>query len=62
MASMAAWTICSTSSLDIPQLLEEEYRRECAAHAGTRRLALRLGLVAAALLVISILVTWRLFT
>ena len=42
--------------------LEEEYRRERAAHGRTRRLTLRLGLVAAALLVISVLVTWRLFT
>ena len=45
--------------------LEEAYRRECAAHERTRRVALRLGLVVAALLgllVISVLVTWRLLT
>ena len=44
--------------------LEEAYRKECAMHGGTRRLALRLGLVAAALVVllaVTILVTWRLF-
>ena len=45
--------------------LEEAYRREHAMHGRTRRVALRLGLVAVTLfvlLVISVLVTWRLFT
>ena len=42
--------------------LEEAYREEQAAHGRARRLAIRLGLVAAALLVICGLVTWlRLF-
>ena len=44
--------------------LEEAYRKECPMHGRTRRLALRLGLVAAALVVllaVTILVTWRLF-
>ena len=36
--------------------LEEEHRRELTAHGKTRGLAVRLGLVAAALLVISVLV------
>lgn len=43
----------------------EAYRKERAAHERTKRLAVRLGLVAAALfvmLVISILVTWLLLT
>ena len=41
--------------------IEEVYRRERAAHGRTRRLAFRLGLVAAALLVLlvgSVLVSW----
>ena len=41
--------------------MEEEYRKERAAHGRTRRLAIRLGLVAAALLVLltaSVLVWW----
>lgn len=42
--------------------LEEAYDREDAAHGKTKWLALRLGLVAAALLVYSVLVTWRLLT
>ena len=45
--------------------MEEAYRKECAAHGRTRRLALRLGMAFAALvilLVISVLVTWRIFT
>ena len=42
--------------------LEEQHRKERAAHGRTRRLALRLGLVAATLLVISVLVTCQLFT
>ena len=45
--------------------LEEAYRKERAAHGRTKRLALRLGLVAAAqvaLLVISVPVAWRLLT
>ena len=40
--------------------LEETYDKEDAAHGKTKWLALRLGLVAAALLVYSVLVTWRL--
>ena len=40
--------------------LEEEYRRNQAAHGRTRRLAFRLGLVVAALLVVVGLLTWRL--
>ena len=42
--------------------LEEEYRKETAAHGRTRRLAIRLGLVAVALFVICGLVTWQLLT
>ena len=45
--------------------LTEAYRKERVAHGRTRRLALRLGLVVAALvvlLVIGVLVAWRLFT
>ena len=42
--------------------LEEAYGKEDAAHGKTKWLALRLGLVAAALLVYSVLVTWRLLT
>ena len=42
--------------------LEEEYSEERAAHGRTRWLALRLGLVAAALLVYSVLFTWLLLT
>ena len=42
--------------------LQEAYRKESAAHGRTRGLALRLGLVAATLLVISALLTWRLLT
>lgn len=40
--------------------LEEAYDKEDAAHGKTKWLALRLGLVAAALFVYSVLVTWRL--
>ncbi len=40
--------------------LEEAYRKERAAHGSTRRLALRLGLIATVLLVVCGLVTWRL--
>ena len=40
--------------------LEEAYDKEDAAHGKTKWLALRLGLVATALLVYSVLVTWRL--
>ena len=40
--------------------LEEAYRKELAAHGRTRRLAVRLGLVVGALLVICGLLTWRL--
>ena len=40
--------------------LEEAYRKELAAHGRTRRLAVRLGLVVVALLVICGLLTWRL--
>ena len=40
--------------------LEETYGKEDAAHGKTKWLALRLGLVAAALFVYSVLVTWRL--
>ena len=42
--------------------LERAYQKENAAHGRTRGLALRLGLVATSLLVISALVTWRLLT
>ena len=42
--------------------MEEAYRKERAAHGRTRRLAIRLGLVAAVLLVVCGLVTWRLLT
>ena len=42
--------------------LEEEYRKERAAHGRTRRLAVRLGLAVVALLVICGLLTWRLLT
>ncbi len=42
--------------------MEEAYWKERAAHGRTRRLAIRLSLVAAALLVISALLTWRLLT
>ena len=40
--------------------LEEAYRKERAAHGRTRRLAVSLGLVVGALLVICGLLTWRL--
>ena len=40
--------------------LEETYRKGQAARSGTRRLAFRLGLVIAALLVVVGLLTWRL--
>ena len=40
--------------------LEAAYRREWAAHDRMRRVALNLGLVAAALLATSVLVAWRL--
>ena len=42
--------------------IEEAYRREGAAHERTRRLTIRLGLVAVALLIICGLVMWGLFT
>ena len=45
--------------------MKEAYRKERAAHERTRRLAIRLGLVAAALLVLlvaSVLVSWLLLT
>ena len=42
--------------------MEEAYWKERAAHGRTRRLAIKLSLVAAALLVISALLTWRLLT
>ena len=41
--------------------IEEMYRKERVAHGRTRGLAIRLGLVAAALLVVVGLLTWRLF-
>ena len=41
--------------------LEEEYRKERTAHGRTRRLAIRLGLTVAALLVVVGLLAWRLF-
>ncbi len=41
--------------------IEETYRKERVAHGRTRGLAIRLGLVAAALLVVVGLLTWRLF-
>ena len=50
---------------DAYEELTDTYRKECAAHDRMRRVALRLGLVVAALfglLVISVLVTWRLLT
>ena len=40
--------------------LEDEYRKDQAAHGGTRRLAFRLGLVVVILLVVVGLLTWRL--
>ena len=45
--------------------LQEAYREEHASHGRTRRLAFRLGLVAAALLVLlvsSVLVSWLVLT
>ena len=42
--------------------MEEAYRKETVAHERTRRLAFRLGMVSAALLVISVLLIWRLLT
>ncbi len=42
--------------------LEEAYRKERAAHGRTRRLAVRLALVVAALLVVCGLLTWLLLT
>ena len=42
--------------------LEEQHRKERAAHGRTRRLAIRLGLAATALFVICALVIWRLLT
>jgi len=42
--------------------MEEAYRQEQAAHRRTRRMAIRLGLVAATSLVICSLATWQLFT
>ena len=42
--------------------MEEAYRKERVAHGRTRRLAIKLGLVAATLLVTCVLLTWRLFT
>ena len=41
--------------------MEEAYQKERAAHGRTRRLAIRLGLAVAVLLVICGLSTWRLF-
>ena len=55
----------ASASRDAYEEMEEAYRKERAAHGWTRQLAIRLGVVAAALLVllvISVLVTWRLFT
>lgn len=42
--------------------LEEMYRKERAPHGRTRRLAVRLGLAVAVLLVACGLLTWRLVT
>ena len=41
--------------------MEEAYRKERTAHGRTKRLAVRLGVAAVALLVICGLLTWRLF-
>ena len=41
--------------------VEEAYRKEQTAHGRTKRLAVRLGVAAVALLVICGLLTWRLF-
>ena len=60
-AARAAAAASSAASEEVT----EAYRQERVAHGRTRRLALRLGLVIAALvglLVISVLVAWRLFT
>ena len=56
-----AWESAAASRRSYEEM-EEAYRKKIAERGETRRLAIRLGLVAAALLVISILVTWRLFT
>ena len=42
--------------------MEEAYRKERAAHGRTRRVAVRLALVVAVLVVVCGLVTWQLFT
>ncbi len=55
----------ASTSRDAYEEVTDEHRKERAAHARTRRVALRLGVFAAALvvlLVISVLATWRLFT
>ena len=55
----------ASASKDAYEEFEEAYRNECAAHRRMRRLALVLGMVTVvlfALLVISVLVTWRLLT
>ena len=55
----------ASASRDAYEELTEAYRKERAAHGRTRRVARRLALVAVALfvlLVVSVLVTWRLFT
>ena len=55
----------ASASKDAYEVLEEAYRKGRAAHERTRRLALQLGLVVAAvfvLLFISVFVTWRMFT
>ena len=55
----------ASASKDAYEELTEAYRNERAAHGRTRRVALRLGLVAVvlfALVAVSIIVAWRLFT
>ena len=52
----------ATASRQAYTEVEEAYRKERAAHERTRRLAIKLGLVAVALLTICGLVTWRLLT
>ena len=55
----------ASASRDAYEELTEAYRKERAAHGRTRRVALWLGVFAAALVVllfISVLVTWRLVT
>ena len=52
----------ASASSQVYEELEEAYRKELEAHGRTRRLAIRLGLAAATLLVVCGLLLWRLLT